>query len=138
VFQPSRTFLFYYYSCANDKNTELGLEKTDPKAYHFASVIEPNKKPYFIELPAFGTYTFDQLQHITLRMATATPDTSRQSLEPFKTRNTSASPLDIQSGYVGSGCPNCNSTNRVKAGKYQGRQRWQCKDCGKRYTDGEN
>jgi hypothetical protein len=37
----------------NDKNTELGLEKTDPNAYRFALVVEPNKKPYFIELPAF-------------------------------------------------------------------------------------
>jgi hypothetical protein len=44
----------------HDKNTELGLEKTDPQAYRFALVIEPNKKPYFIELPAFGTYTYDQ------------------------------------------------------------------------------
>ncbi len=46
----------------NLKNEELGLEKTDPTAYRFALVIEPNKKPYFIELPAFGTYTFDQCQ----------------------------------------------------------------------------
>jgi hypothetical protein len=44
----------------HDKNTELGLEKIDPQAYRFALVIEPNKKPYFIELPAFGTYTYDQ------------------------------------------------------------------------------
>jgi predicted RNA-binding Zn-ribbon protein involved in translation (DUF1610 family) len=124
----------------NDKNTELGLEKTDPQAYRFALVIEPNKKPYFIELPAFGIYTYDQLQqhqHTTPAMAMATPDTSTQSLEPLHQRITSASPMDIQSGYVGSGCPNCNSTNRVKAGKYQGRQRYQCKECGKRYTEGE-
>jgi predicted RNA-binding Zn-ribbon protein involved in translation (DUF1610 family) len=124
----------------NDKNTELGLEKNDPQAYRFALVIEPNKKPYFIELPAFGTYTFDQLQqhqHTTLVMEMATPDTSKQSPEALKTGISSASPLDIQSGYVGSGCPGCGSANRVKAGKYQGRQRYQCKECGKRYTDGE-
>lgn len=124
----------------HEKNTELGLEKTDPQAYRFALVIEPNKKPYFIELPAFGTYTFDQLQQhqqATPVMATATPDASTQSLEPLKTRIASASPMDIQSGYVGSGCPTCSSINRVKAGKYQGRQRYQCKDCGKRYTEGE-
>ncbi len=124
----------------HDKNTELGLEKTDPQAYRFALVIEPNKKPYFIELPAFGTYTYDQLQqhqHTTPPMATATPSTSTQSLEALQTRITSASPMDIQSGYVGSGCPTCNSTSRVKAGKYQGRQRYQCKECGKRYTEGE-
>jgi predicted RNA-binding Zn-ribbon protein involved in translation (DUF1610 family) len=103
-------------------------------------VIEPNKKPYFIELPGFGTYTFDHLQqhqHTTPVMVTATPDTTTQSLDPLKTRNTSASPMDIQSGYMGSGCPGCGSANRVKAGKYQQRQRYQCKDCGKRYTEGE-
>ena len=124
----------------HDKNTELGLEKTDPQAYRFALVIEPNKKPYFIELPAFGTYTFDQLQQhqqSTPDMETATPDTSTQSLEALKNRISTASSLDIQSGYVGSGCPGCGSANRVKAGKYQGRQRYQCKDCGKRYTEGE-
>ena len=124
----------------NDKNTELGLEKTDPQAYRFALVVEPNKKPYFIELPAFGTYTYDQLQQrqqAAPGMETTTPDDSRQSLGALKTRITSASPMDIQSGYVGSGCPGCGSANRVKAGKYQGRQRYQCKDCGKRYTEGE-
>jgi len=42
------------------KNEELSLDKTDPNAYRFALVIEPNKKPYFIELPAFGTYSYDQ------------------------------------------------------------------------------
>ncbi len=124
----------------NLKNDELGLEKTDPQAYRFALVIEPNKKPYFIELPAFGTYTFDHIQqhqYTTPAMATVTPDTTTQSLEPLETRNASVSPLDIQSGYVGSSCPGCGSANRVKAGKYQGRQRYQCKDCGKRYTEGE-
>ncbi len=121
----------------HDKNTELGLEKTDPNAYRFALVVEPNKKPYFIELPAFGTYTFDQLQQrqpSTPDVETATPDTSTQSLEALKSGISSASLLDIQSGYVGSGCPGCGSTNRVKAGKYQGRQRYQCKECEKRYT----
>jgi predicted RNA-binding Zn-ribbon protein involved in translation (DUF1610 family)/cell division septum initiation protein DivIVA len=124
----------------HDKNTELGLERTDPNAYRFALVVEPNKKPYFIDLPAFGTYTFDQLQQHqqpTPDVETATPDTSTQSLEALKTGISTSSPLDIQSGYVGSGCPGCGSANRVKAGKYQGRQRYQCKDCGKRYTEGE-
>ncbi len=124
----------------HDKNTELGLEKTDPQAYRFALVIEPNKKPYFIELPAFGTYTFDQLQQhqpSTPGVETATPDTSTQSPEALKKGISSASPLDIQSGYVRSGCPGCGSANRVKAGKYQLRQRYQCKDCGKRYTEDE-
>jgi len=44
----------------NDKN---GLDvQTDPTAYRFALVMEPNKKPYYIELPEFGKYTYDQLE----------------------------------------------------------------------------
>lgn len=50
--------LFEY---CQEKNSELGLEPTDPQAYRFALVIEPNKAPYFLQLPDFGQYTFDQL-----------------------------------------------------------------------------
>jgi predicted RNA-binding Zn-ribbon protein involved in translation (DUF1610 family) len=124
----------------HDRNTELGLEKTDPQAYRFALVVEPNKKPYFIELPAFGTYTFDQLQQrqqAALDVEPTTPDNTTQSLECLKNRSSTGAAMEPQSGYVGSSCPSCNSTNRKKDGKYQGRQRYQCKDCGKRYTEGE-
>ncbi|MHC0068435.1 hypothetical protein ACWATR_37160 [Nostoc sp. UIC 10890] len=41
----------------DDKNRELGLEKTNPEAYRFALVIGDGK-PYFIELPAFGKYPY--------------------------------------------------------------------------------
>ncbi len=44
-----------------EKNQELGLEATDPQAYRHALVIEPNKPPYFIQLPDFGSYTYNQL-----------------------------------------------------------------------------
>jgi predicted RNA-binding Zn-ribbon protein involved in translation (DUF1610 family) len=121
----------------HDKNNELGLEKTNPQAYRFALVIEPDKKPFFIELPAFGTYTYDllqQQQQITPALVMATPDHNSQALKPLQIGNTSGAAIEPQSGYVGSNCPGCNSTNRKKDGKYQGRQRYQCKDCGKRYT----
>jgi len=42
------------------RNEELGLDRTNPQAYRFALVIEPGKKPYYIELPAFGKYTYIQ------------------------------------------------------------------------------
>jgi hypothetical protein len=124
----------------NLKNDELGLEKTDPQTYRFALVIEPNKKPYFIELPAFGTYTLDQLQQrqeLAPAVVSVAPDSPDKTLEPLKTRNPNGAAIEPQSGYVGSGCPGCNSTNRKKDGKYQGRQRYHCKDCGKRYTEDE-
>jgi len=46
------------------RNDELGLDKTNPKAYRFALVIEPGKKPYYIELPDFGKYTYDLISSI--------------------------------------------------------------------------
>jgi hypothetical protein len=125
----------------NDKNTELGLEKTDPQAYRFALVIEPNKKPYFIELPAFGTYTYDQLQQhqqVTPVVELSGVVNTTGTLEALQNRNTSGAAMEPQSGYVGSSCPGCHSTNRKKDGKYKGLQRYQCKDCGKRYVEDDN
>jgi hypothetical protein len=46
------------------KNDELGLDRTNPQAYRFAMVIEPGKKPYFVELPNFGKYTYEQIQAV--------------------------------------------------------------------------
>jgi hypothetical protein len=43
------------------KNAELGLEKTNPQAYRFGLVLGDGK-PYFIELPSFGTYTYDMVE----------------------------------------------------------------------------
>ena len=48
------------------RNDELGLGKTHPQAYRFAMVIEPGKKPYFIELPNFGKYTYDIVQSVEI------------------------------------------------------------------------
>ena len=42
------------------KNNELGLDNTDAEAYRFGFVVEPGKKPYFISLPSFGSYKFDE------------------------------------------------------------------------------
>ncbi|MCC5611080.1 hypothetical protein LC612_31095 [Nostoc sp. CHAB 5834] len=43
----------------NEKNSELGLEKTNPEAYRFALVMNDGKSPYFIQLPNFGEYQYD-------------------------------------------------------------------------------
>lgn len=43
------------------KNTELGLDLSDPTAYRFGLVIQPGAKPYFVQLPDFGQYTYDLL-----------------------------------------------------------------------------
>ncbi|WP_414553088.1 hypothetical protein [Anabaena sp. CCY 0017] len=42
------------------KNDELGLDKSNPQAYRFGLVLGDGR-PYFIQLPDFGLYTYDQL-----------------------------------------------------------------------------
>jgi len=43
------------------KNQELGLERTNPQAYRFGLVIGDGK-PYFVQLPDFGMYTYDMVE----------------------------------------------------------------------------
>jgi hypothetical protein len=115
----------------HDKNTELGLEKTDPQAYRFALVIEPNKKPYFIELPAFGTYTYDQCQASgqSDTLASVSVPTDSQNLDIA--RETESTDMSGHPGMSGIGtcpdtsvkpaCPYCGSSQVRSKG-----DKWQC------------
>ncbi|MBD2359242.1 hypothetical protein H6G41_32445 [Tolypothrix sp. FACHB-123] len=121
----------------NLKNDELGLDKTDPNSYRFALVMEPNKKPYFIELPSFGTYTYDNVINswsITTDSADASATHQLQTLEPLQNKDVISAKNSADSGYVGSSCPDCSSTNIQRNGKQNGKQRYRCKDCGKHFT----
>ncbi|MEG4081805.1 hypothetical protein QUA10_27625 [Microcoleus sp. Pol8_D6] len=46
--------------CAH-KNEDAGLDHTDPSAYRFALVLEPNRKGYYMILPEFGEYVWQEL-----------------------------------------------------------------------------
>ncbi|OUL23827.1 hypothetical protein BV378_20655 [Nostoc sp. RF31YmG] len=121
----------------NSKNDELGLDKTDPNSYRFALVMEPNKKPYFIELPSFGTYTYDHVINswsISAVSADASVSNQLQMLEPLQNKDVISAKNSADSGYVGSSCPDCFSTNIQRNGKQNGKQRYRCKDCGKHFT----
>ena len=108
----------------NDKNTELGLEKTDPQAYRFALVIEPNKKPYFIELPAFGTYTYDQCIASGQGATLASKGVEADSQKPYTARDTEKIDTSRHPGMLGVEtrsdtsvkpvCPYCGS-NQVRS-----------------------
>jgi hypothetical protein len=108
----------------NDKNTELGLEKTDPQAYRFALVIEPNKKPYFIELPAFGTYTYDQCIASGQGATLASKGVEAYSQKPYTARETEKTDTSRHPGMSGvetrpdtsvkPACPYCGS-NQVRS-----------------------
>ncbi|RCJ42543.1 hypothetical protein A6769_37255 [Nostoc punctiforme NIES-2108] len=45
-----------------EKNNELGLLKTDAKAFRFALVMG-DSKPYFIQLPDFGQFTYGMVEN---------------------------------------------------------------------------
>jgi predicted RNA-binding Zn-ribbon protein involved in translation (DUF1610 family) len=121
----------------NTKNDELGLDKTDPNLYRFALVMEPNKKPYFIELPSFGTFTYDYVINswsISAVSADASVSNQLQTLEPLQNKDVISAKNSADSGYVGSRCPECDSPNLQRNGKQNGKQRYKCKDCGKHFT----
>jgi len=44
------------------KNSELGLERTNPVAYRFGLVLGDGK-PYYIQLPDFGTFSYEMLEN---------------------------------------------------------------------------
>jgi len=111
------------------KNDELGLDKTDPKAYRFALVIEPNKKPYFIELPAFGTYTFEQCQASGQGETSASSSVPHSSQDACTVTITGMRDTSGHSPMLGIGtspdtsqkptCPHCGSTQvRSKGDKW--------------------
>jgi len=116
------------------KNAELSLDRTDPQAYRFALVIEPQKKPYFIELPYFGCYTFDQLESVN----TLTPANAAMAVSNTASAVTNAANIDSSVAaklaadtYIGSGCPKCRDgiLGRVKTSR--GNKYYVCDTCGK-------
>ncbi|OKH35815.1 hypothetical protein NIES2101_37410 [Calothrix sp. HK-06] len=124
------------------KNDELGLEKTDPNAYRFAFVIEPNKKPYFMELPEFGKYTYTEITQINSESILSSEDGSKQPASSqqaaIKVPNTdyTVAAKMAASGYIGVTCPKCNIGVLGNPKKSRGVNYYPCNHCGK--TTSEN
>jgi hypothetical protein len=99
--------------CAT-KNEESGLDHTDPSAYRFALVLEPNKKGYFMILPEFGEYQWQG-------------DVPEPTDTPVKVADKAPN------------CPTCG-TNSRKNGLLKTvtppQQRWKCKsaECGREFV----
>jgi hypothetical protein len=121
----------------NQKNEELGLDKTDPKSYRFGFVVEPDKKPYFIELPSFGAYTYDLISDNNLGVADSLLVVASQqhsaTQEPKSLDNTYVASKAAM-GIVGS-CPKCSSSNTKKNGTTKTAQKHLCKDCGHHWSN---
>ncbi|MEG4218731.1 hypothetical protein QUA27_25630 [Microcoleus sp. Pol14C6] len=100
------------------KNEELGLDHTDPSAYRFALVLEPNKKGYYMILPEFGEYVWQEPTEATEAIDTDEPTEATQS--PSVTVNPD--------------CPQCGSNSKKHSflkTTTPPRRRYQCKnpDC---------
>jgi len=103
------------------KNDEDGLDHTDPSAYRFALVLEPNKKGYFMILPEFGEYVWQEpTDTIDPTDATAPIDTAASI--PKNPNCPSCESETKKNGFLK------NVTPRV--------QKWKCKnsECGREFS----
>jgi len=99
------------------KNDEDGLDHTDPSAYRFALILEPNKKGYFMILPEFGEYVWQPTE------ATEAIDTD----EP--TEATDAPSVTVRK--KNPNCPLCGSDTRkhqLLKNTTPPRHRYRCKN----------
>jgi hypothetical protein len=106
----------------SEKNAEAGLDHTDPSAYRFALVLEPNKKGYFMILPEFGEYVWQD--------PTDTIDT-----EPT---DTDTAPI-VSVSKKTPNCPECGTDSRKNGflkTATERVQRYKCKnsECGREFT----
>lgn len=117
------------------KNNELGLDNTDAEAYRFGFVVEPGKKPYFINLPSFGSYKFDDNMLLGMPSGSSgesipTSPTATLEVPHSKVSKNGKSPHNSAI------CPHCKTpTSKVKQRKPSA-IRYQCanRDCGKSFT----
>ncbi|MEG4109437.1 hypothetical protein QUA04_25475 [Microcoleus sp. S13_C5] len=108
------------------KNDEDGLDHTDASAYRFALVLEPNKKGYFMILPEFGEYVWQE------------PTEATEATEAIDTDE----PTDAPSVTVGKktpDCPECGTESRKNGflkTSTERVQRYKCKnpDCGREFV----
>ena len=118
----------------NAQNEKLGFEATganaDPNAYRFALVLEPQKRGYYIILPTFGEYTYDELENNSGYTPSVFTECQKIYYNPLS--NTSNSTLNEAKNHSMSAikCPNCGSTRTGN----KGGNRIRCLDCGKSWT----
>jgi hypothetical protein len=142
--------------CEN-QNRLNGLDFTDPKAYRVAMVVEPNKEPWFAELPFFGSRRIadvlelkpsprkDRADSAPISANVAANGGLEPSIKPLEPSlamgcaNSAATAANLTIGGLAAvaaslkpKCPHCRSEN-LKKNKTQpsGKVQYKCKDCGK-------
>lgn len=108
------------------KNEEDGLDHTDPAAYRFALVLEPNKKGYFMILPEFGEYVWQEPTEATEAI---------DSDEPTEATD----PPSVTVGKKNPNCPDCGTDTRKNGflkTSTERLQRYKCKnsECGREFV----
>jgi len=108
------------------KNEEDGLDHTDAAAYRFALVIEPGKKGYFMILPEFGEYVWQE------------PTEATDETEAIDTDEPTDAP-NVTVDKKTPDCPLCGTESKrhgfLKSGETR-QQRYRCKnsDCFHTFT----
>lgn len=119
----------------DEQNQEHGLSRTDPEAFRFALVVEPAKKPFFVFLPDFGCYTFDQVNPMGLLMVSS-PSTFQTNPTPNSELLLNQSSKDVRIPRETAICPHCQTpTDKVKERKPSA-NRYSCLNpkCAKSFT----
>jgi predicted nuclease with TOPRIM domain len=107
------------------KNEEDGLDHTDAAAYRFALVLEPNKKPYFMILPEFGEYVWQE------------PTEATEAIDTEPTDATNAPTVTV--GKKNPNCPDCGTDTRKNGflkTSTERLQKYKCKnsECGREFV----
>lgn len=121
-------------SYCESKNEELGLDENSENAYRYAFVVEPGKRPYFIELPSFGSYTYDLLDSISTESDNSTehlPDSRKDS----RKSDSSVTETLPDYPYRGVVCLKCNTGSLNPTTKIRGVNYYKCNHCGKKTSE---
>ncbi|MEO0843601.1 MAG: hypothetical protein AAF063_32605 [Cyanobacteria bacterium J06643_5] len=117
------------------KNSELGLDNSDAESYRFGFVVEPGKKPYFISLPSFGSYKFDESTLLGLSSGNHPPSVPTSPTVTLEAPHSKAS-KNGKSPRESATCPHCQTPTSSVHQKIEGKIRYKCvnSDCRKTFT----
>lgn len=136
----------------NTQNDELGKMATgqdaDVDAYRFAVVMEPQKLPYFIELPDFGKYRLKDILRYNTQASLAANQTARAAIagndagnaDSVVAASTAPAASNADSGvaaalpavpFFGANCIGCKAGRYTKTKSSRGVKYYTCNACGK-------
>jgi hypothetical protein len=114
------------------KNVELGLLDDDPNAFRFALVVEPNKRPYFLELPAFGKYSYEMIRgDMSGILIPVVPPSLPTTIVEASQEEDFSDPQKSGKNHI---CPQCGSGEIRLHEKRPSSTRYKCQECKKSFS----